>query len=190
MVRKASKKWRICIDYTDLNIAYPKDSFSLSKIDQLVNATSGHQLLSFMDAFIGYNQIHMAPKDEEHTAFVTDKGIYCYKVILFGLKNIGATYQQLVNKIFKIQIGRNMKVYMDDMLVKSLQTSDHVWDLKEAFDTLRRYQMKLNPTKCAFEITSKKFFEFLVSQWGIEANPKKIKAIINMNYPSSKKEIQ
>ena len=90
-----------------------------------------------MDAFAGYNQIQMASKDEEHTAFITDKDIYCYKVMPFGLKNIGATYQQLVNKIFKAQIGRNMKVYIDDMLVKSLQTSDHVWDLKEVFNILR-----------------------------------------------------
>ena len=115
-----------------------------------------------MDAFAGYNQICMTPEDEEHTAFVTDKGIYCYKVIPFGLKNTDATYQQLVNKIFKTQIGRNMKVYVDDMLVKSLQTSDHVRDLEEAFDTLRRYQMKLNPTKYAFGLTSGNLFGFLI----------------------------
>ena len=123
----------------DLNEACSKDSFSLSKIDQLVDASLGHRLLSFMDAFIGYNQIRMAPEDEEHTAFVIDKGIYYYKVMPFGLKNTGATYQRLINKIFKAQIRWNIEVYVDDMLVKSLQISDHVRDLEEAFDTLRWY---------------------------------------------------
>ena len=89
-----------------------------------------------MDTFASYNQIRMASEDEKHTAFVTDKGIYCYKIMSFGLKNSGATYQQLVNKIFKIQIERNMEVYVDDMLVKSPQTTDHVRDLEEVFSTL------------------------------------------------------
>ena len=87
MVKKANGKWRICIDYTDLNQACSKDSFPLSKIDQLVDATSGHRLFSFMDAFARYNQIRMAPEDEEHTAFVTAKGFYYYKVMPFDLKN-------------------------------------------------------------------------------------------------------
>ena len=137
MVRKTNEKWKICIDYTDLNKACSKNSFPLPKIDQLVDATSDHQLLSFMDVFAGHNQICMASKDEDHTTFMTDKGIYCYKVIPFGLKNTDATYQQLVNKIFKIQIGWNMEVYVDDILVKSPQTLDHVRDLEKAFDTLR-----------------------------------------------------
>ena len=117
-----------------------------------------------MDVFVGYNQIWMASEDEEHTAFVTDKDIYCYTVMPFDLKNTGATYQWLVNKLFKVQIGRNMKVYVDDMLIKNLQTSDHVRDLKNFFDTLRQYQIKLNFTKCAFGVTFENFFEFLVSQ--------------------------
>ena len=101
MVKKTNEKWRIFIDYINLNEACPKDNFSLSKIDQLVDATSGYQLLSFMDAFAGYNQIWMASEDE-HTVFITDKGIYCYKVMPFDLKNAGVTYQWLVNRLFKI----------------------------------------------------------------------------------------
>ena len=101
MVKKASGKWCICIDYTDLNKACPKDSFPLPKIDQLVDATSGHKLLSFMDAFSGYNQIRMAPEDEEKMTFVTDMGLYCYKVMPFGLKNMEATFQRLVNRVFE-----------------------------------------------------------------------------------------
>ena len=154
-----------------MNKACPKDNFPLSKIDQLVDATSGHKLLSFMDAFSGYNQIKMASEDEENTAFITNKGIYCYKVMPFGLKNVGATYQRLVNKVFKNQIGRNMEVYIDDMLVKTPEGADHLEDLEEAFNNLWIHQIKLNPSKCAFGVTSGKFLGFLVSERGIKANP-------------------
>ena len=190
MVKKANGKWRICIDYTDLNKACPKDSFPLPKIDQLVDATSGHKLLSFMDAFSGYNQIRMAPEDEERTTFITERGLYCYKVMPFGLKNAGATYQRLVNKIFQDQIGRNMEVYVDDMLVKSIEAEEHIKDLQEAFGTLKKHRMKLNLTKCAFGVASGKFLGFMVTQRGIEANPEKIKAILDMKHPSNKKEVQ
>jgi hypothetical protein len=92
MVRKPNGRWRMCIDYTHLNKACPKDSFPLPRIDQLVDSTAGHKLLSFMDAYSGYNQIKMDPLDQEHTSFTTDKGLYCYQVMPFGLKNAGATY--------------------------------------------------------------------------------------------------
>ena len=94
-------------------------SFPLPRIDQLVDATSGHQLLTFMDAFSGYNQITMVSHDEEKTAFITDRGLYCYKVMPFGLKNARAIHQRLVNKDFAHQLGRSMEAYVDDMLVKS-----------------------------------------------------------------------
>ena len=100
----------MCIDFKKLNKACPKDSYPLPRIDQLVDATSGHELLTFMDAFSGYNQIRMAPEDEEKTAFITNHGLYCYRVMPFSLKNAGVTYQRLVNKIFKEQIDRNMEV--------------------------------------------------------------------------------
>ena len=100
-----------------------------------------------MDAFFGYNQIRMVPEDEEKTAFITNHGLYCYKVMPFGLKNAGATYQRLVNKIFKEQIDRNMEVYVDDMLVKSKSSMNHIADLEGTFSALRKYKMKLNPAK-------------------------------------------
>ncbi|XP_038986795.1 uncharacterized protein LOC120112114 [Phoenix dactylifera] len=132
----------------------------------------------------------MAPEDEEKTAFITDGGTYCYKVMPFGLKNAGATYQRLVSQIFKDQIGRSMEVYVDDMLVKSKVAQDHVTDLSKAFSILRRYQMKLNPAKCAFEVTSGKFLGFVISQRGIEANPEKIRALQEMTPPRTVKEVQ
>ena len=119
LVKKANGKWRMCVDFTYLNKACPKDSFPLPRIDQLVNSTAGHKLLTFMDAFLGYNQIRMDEEDQEKTALITSQELYCYKVMPFGLKNAGPIYQRLVNKMFNKQIGRNMEVYVDDMLVKS-----------------------------------------------------------------------
>ena len=180
----------MCIDFTDLNKACPKDSFPLPRIDQLVDSTAGHKLLTFMNAFSGYNQIKIDEEDQEKTAFIMSQGLYYYKVMPFGLKNAGATYQRLVNKMFNKQIGRNMEVYMDDMLVKSKKELAHLDDLRETFATLKQYQMKLNPSKCVFRVASGKFLGFMVSQRGIEANPEKVHAIINMVSPRTVKEVQ
>ena len=139
---------------------------------------------------MGYNQIRMAEEDQEKTAFITSQGLYCYKVMLFGLKNVGATYQKLVNKMFSQQIGRNMEVYVDDMLVKSKEELTHLNDLKETLATLKRYQMWLNPSKCVFGVASGVFLGYLVSQRGIEANPEKVQAIIDMASPKTVKDVQ
>ena len=178
------------MDFTDLNKACPKDSYPLPRINQLVDSTAGHRLLSFMDAFFEYNQIRMDEADQEKTSFVTSQGLFCYKVMPFGLKNAGATYQRLVNHMFRPQIGRNIKVYVDNMLVKSQDEEIHLDDLQETFDTLRQYNMKLNPSKCAFGVSSRKFLGFMVSHRGIEANPDKIQAILDMKPPQNIKEVQ
>ena len=163
MVKKTSEKWRICVDFTDLNKAYPKDSYPVPRIDIMVDSMARHQLLSFRDAFFGYNQIRLDEADQEKTSFITSQGLFCYKVMSFGLKNAGVTYQRLMNKMFAHQIGRNVQVYIDDMLVKSRWKDHHLEDLKETFDTLRSYNMKLNPSKCAFGVTAGKFLGFMVS---------------------------
>uniref|UniRef100_A0A2N9IUA0 Uncharacterized protein n=1 Tax=Fagus sylvatica TaxID=28930 RepID=A0A2N9IUA0_FAGSY len=160
MVKKSTGKWRMCVDFTDLNKACPKDSFLLPRIDQLVDSTAGRKLLTFMDAFSGYNQIVMDESDQEKTSFITSRGLFCYKVMPFGLKNAGATYQRLMNRMFHDQIGRNFEVYVDDMLVKSKEEDVHLNDLRETFQTLRKYQMKLNPSKCAFGVYSDKCLPF------------------------------
>ena len=107
----------------------------------------------------------------EKTSFIMERGLYCYKVMLFGLKNIGATYQKLVNKMFRKMIGKTIEVYIDDMLVKSLRAADHIAHLDETFGILRKHRMMLNSSKCIFGISSCKFFGFLVTKRGIEANP-------------------
>ena len=108
----------------------------------------------------------------------------------FGLKNVRATYQRLVNQMFNKQIGRKVEVYIDDMLVKSKEEEDHLDDLKETFNTLRPYSMKLNPSKCAFGVSSGKFLNFMVSQRGIEENPEKVRVILEMSSPKTIKEVQ
>ncbi|RVX18537.1 Retrovirus-related Pol polyprotein from transposon 17.6 [Vitis vinifera] len=150
-----------CVDYTNLNNACPKDSFPLPRIDQIVDSTSGQGMLSFLDAFSGYHQIPMSPDDEEKTAFITPHGLYCYKVMPFGLKNAGATYQRLMTKIFKPLIGRSVE-----------------------------YDMKLNPSKCAFGVSAGKFLGFMVSQRGIEVSPDQVKAVMETPPPRNKKELQ
>ena len=190
LVKKANGKWRLCIDFTDVNRACPKDSFPLPRIDLIVDATAGHELLSFMDAFSGYNQISMDPDDQEKTSFVTGQGTFFYCVMPFGLKNAGATYQRLVNRMFQKQIGTSMEVYIDDMLVKSTTAELRIANLSEAFQILREYNMKLNPAKCAFGVSAEKFLGFIVNNREIEANPDKIKAVLDMSPPSNIKEVQ
>ncbi|KAI5335978.1 hypothetical protein L3X38_026112 [Prunus dulcis] len=143
-----------------------------------------------MDAYSGYNQIMMHEDDKAKTSFIIERGTYCYKVMPFGLKNAGATYQRLVNKIFKEQIGKTMEVYVDDMLVKAPERADHIKNLAEAFSLLRKYNMKLNPSKCTFGVSSGRFLGYLVTQRGIEAHPNQIKAILKMKSPATTKEIQ
>ena len=190
MVKKNNGKWRTCVDFTDLNRACPKDSYPFLRIDTLVDSTAKHELLSFMDAFSGYNQIKMKEEDQEKTSFVTSQGIFCYKVMPFGFKNAGATYQRLMNKMFTHQLGRNVQVYIDDMLVKSMRENDHLNDLQETFNTLRSYNMKLNPSKCVFGVTAGKFLGFMVSQRGIEVNPEKVLAILELEPPRTVKAMQ
>jgi hypothetical protein len=128
--------------------------------------------------------------DQEKTSFITSRGFFCYKVMSFGLKNAGATYQRLMNRMFHDQISKNVEVYINNMLVKSKEEGNHLKDLEETFKTLRKYQRKLNPSKCAFGVSSGKFLSFMVSQRGIEANPDKIKAILEMQPPRTIKETQ
>ena len=136
-----------------------------------------------MDTFSGYNLIWMDEANQEKTSFVTNQGLFCYKVMPFGLKNAGTMYQRLMNKMFANQIRRSVQVYVNDMLVKCRREEDYLKDLKETFSTLRSYNKKLNPSKCAFGVIAGKFLGFMVSQRGIEANPDKIKAIVEMAPP-------
>ena len=176
VVKKKNGMWRVC--------------FPLPHIDRLVKATEENKLLSFMDAFSGYNQIMMNPGDQGKTAFITDRGTYCYRVMPVGLKNAGATYQRLVNRMFSKQLGKTMEVYIDDMLITSFEERDHITHLQECFERLNLHNMKLNPAKCRFAVASGEFLGYLVIFGGIEANPKQITALIEMASPRTKREVQ
>ncbi|KAL0324628.1 UNVERIFIED_CONTAM: Retrovirus-related Pol polyprotein from transposon [Sesamum calycinum] len=140
----------MCIDFRDLNKVCPKDFYPLHRLDQLVDYTSGCELLSMMDASQGFHQIMLALEDHKRVSFITSDETFYYLVMPFGLKNAGATYQRLVDKIFRPQLGRNMEVYVDDMLVKSKEACSHVEALEETFAILRKYRLKLNPGKSAY----------------------------------------
>jgi len=189
-VKKASGKWRMCVDFTNLNKACPKDSYPLPNIDALVDSASRCRLLNFLDAFSGYKQIMMHPRDECKMTFMTKLSCYCYKVMPFGLKNACATYQRLMDKVLTPLLGRNVQAYVDDMVVTSQQREQDVADLKELFSTIAKYKLKLNPEKCVFGVEAGKFLGFLLTERGIEANPEKCAAIIAMRRPISVKEVQ
>ena len=190
LVKKVSEKWRMCVDFTDLNKACPKDSHPLPSIDALVDSASGCRLLSFLDAFSGYNQIRMHPKDEWKTMFMRDLSCYCYKVIPFELKNAGETYQRLMDRVLAPMIGRNVQAYVDDMVVTSQVKDQHVADLEELFTTIAKYRLKLNLEYCVFRVEAGKFLGFLLTECGIETNPEKCAAIIAMRSLMSVKEVQ
>jgi hypothetical protein len=190
VVKKKNGKWRVCVDFTDLNKVCPKDHFPLPRIDQLVDSASGHEQMSFLDAFQGYHQIPMVLSDQEKTAFITPRGAYCYRVMPFGLKNAGATYQRMVTTMFGSQIGKIVEVYIDDMLVKSVRKEDHLAHLREVFEILRRDKLRLNASKCLFGVCSGKFLGHIISNRGIEANPDQITALINLEEPKDAKQVQ
>jgi len=190
LVKKANGKWRMCVEFTDLNKASPKDSYPLPSIDALVDNASGCRMLSFLDAFSRYNQIKMHPRDECKTAFMTETSCYCYIVMRFGLKNAGATYQRLMDKVLAPMLGRNVHAYVDDMVVTSQERVQHVTDLEELFATIAKYRLKLNPEKCVFGVEVGNFLGFLLTERGIEENPEKCATILAMRSPASVKEVQ
>ena len=136
-----------------------------------MDATIGHLQMSFLDTFQGYHQIPLALDDQEKTSFITPVGNYHYKVMPFGLKNAGSTYQRMMTKMFKAQMGKNIEVYIDDMVVKSKMKSEHIGDLTNIFQILRDHKLRLNASKCSFEVGSGKFLGYMVTHRGIEVNP-------------------
>jgi hypothetical protein len=162
------------IDYTSLNKANPKDEYPLPHICQIVDSTASCELLSFLDAYSGYHQISLAIDDKEKIAFITPFEIFCYTKMAFRLKNGGAMYQKCIHIILEPQIGRNIEAYTDDVLVKSKNCGHLLDDLKETFDNLHKYKMRLNPKKSVFGVSSRNLLGYMVSSWGIDVNPKKV----------------
>jgi len=177
-IPKKDGKVRICVDFRDLNKACLKDEFPLPHIDDLVDNTAGSALMSFLDSFSEYNQIKMAPRDMTKTTFTTKWGIYCYTMMIFGLKNAGATYQRMATTLLHDMMHNEVEVYVDDMIVKSKEREGHIVNLRKFFKRIKEYRLRLNPQKCTFGVTTRKLLGFLVSDRGIEVDPSKIKAIL------------
>jgi hypothetical protein len=147
--------------------ALSKGSLPLPRIDQIIDSITGCARLSFLDAYSGYNQIKLKKEDKEKTAFITPYGIFCYQVMPFGLKNAGATYQRMMQNCLGSQIGRNIQVYIDDVVITTRKEESLISDLAETFNNLNRYKLKLNPIKCSFGISAGQLLGFLVSVRGI-----------------------
>nr|GEZ84429.1 reverse transcriptase domain-containing protein [Tanacetum cinerariifolium] len=173
MVKRSDGSWRMCVDFTDLNKACPQDCYPLPKIDWKVESLCGYPCKCFLDAYKGYHQIQMAKEDEKKTAFHTNQGVYCYTKMPFGLKNVGATYQQLVDSAFEGQVSQNLEVYVDDLVIKIHTEDELVRDIEETFRTLRKVNMKLNPKKYTFGSTEGMFLGYLIEPDGIKPCPEK-----------------
>jgi hypothetical protein len=190
MVQKKSDKWRMCIDFTSLNKACPKDNFPRPRIDKIVDSAAGSEVMSLLDCFSGYHQIYMKEEDKASSSFITLFGTYCFIRMPEGLKNAGSTFSCLTKTVLESQVGRNIFMYVDDIVVASKNKEDHLADLAETFANMRDARLRLNPEKCAFGVRQGKILGYLVSHRGIEANPTKIQAITNMTPPQSTRDVQ
>ena len=188
-VPKKNGKVRVCVDYRDLNQASPKDDFPLPHIDVLVDNTAKNHRFSFMDGYSGYNQILMDVEDKAKTTFITPWGTFCYKVMPFGLKNAGATYQRAMVTLFHDMMHKEIEVYVDDMVAKSKEDESHVAVLQKLFERLRKHRLRLNPNKCVFGGSSGRLLGFIVSREGIRVDPDKIKAIQEIPSPKTEREV-
>jgi hypothetical protein len=189
-VKKKNEKWRMCVDFTDLNKACMKDDFPLERVDKIVYDAANSEMLSLLDMFSGYHQIRVRKEDEEKTSFITPFGTFCFVRTPEGLKNAGCTFSRMIAIVLHPQLCRNILAYVDDIVVKSVQRKDHISDLAETFANLRAANLKLNPEKCVFGIHKGKVLGCLVSTKGIEANPDKIKTLVEMQDPVSVKDVQ
>jgi hypothetical protein len=190
MVQKKSGKWRMCIDFTSLNKACPKDNFPLPWINKIVDSAARCEVMSLLDCFSGFHQIYMKKEDKASTSFITPFSTYCFIRMLEGLKNVGSTFSRLTKTVLESQVGRNIFTYVDDIVVASKNKEDHLADLAETFANMRDARLRLNPEKCVFGVRQGKILGYLVSHREIEANPTKIQAIINMTPPQSTKDVQ
>nr|GEX06374.1 reverse transcriptase domain-containing protein [Tanacetum cinerariifolium] len=184
------ENWRMCVDFKDLNKACLKDGYPLLKIDWKVESLYGYPFKCFLDAYKGYHQIKMAKEDEEKTSFTTSHGLFCYSKMSFGLKNARATYQRLVDKAFQKQIGRNLEVYVDDLVIKSCTKEEVIRDIEETFKTLKEINMKLNPKKCTFRMREGTFLGYKVNPNGLKVCPDKVEAVLSLPSPKCLKDVK
>ena len=164
MVPKKNGSWRMCIDFTTLNKFCPKDEFPLPRIDTLVDAAVGSEMLCMLDCFSGYHQIFMKKSDEEKTSFTTPFGTYCYVRMPEGLHKAGCTFNRTIAAVLDTQLDRNISAYVDDVVVRSKKREDHILDLRETFANLCKHGLKLNPEKCVFGVRRGKLLGGMITK--------------------------
>jgi hypothetical protein len=179
----------VCVDYRDINKACPKDNFPTPFIDQIVDDCAGSEIFSLMDGFSGYNQINIAPEDQHKTTFICPWGTFTYRKLPFGLKNAGPTFQRAMSYAFH-DIKHIVQPYLDDLPAHSLHRVDHPTHLRAIFVRFRFYHIRLNPHKCVFCVESGRLLGFIVSRHGIQVDPIKVEAILNLPPPSSLRQLQ
>ena len=189
IVRKKNGKLRVCVDLKKLNAATVRDHYPLPNMDQLLERVAGKEAYSFLDGFSGYNQILIDPADQYKTAFATPWGTFAFKVMPFGLTNAPSTFQRLMATAFRSLLGQFLEVYLDDLCVNSTW-DEHLIRLEEVFKICRRYQISLNPLKCQFWVKHGVILGHIISKNGIATDTSKIKLILELPPPTTKKEVQ
>jgi hypothetical protein len=190
--KRNTGKIHICVDFGNLNRATPKDEYPMPIADLLADSTLGNKVISFLDDNAGYNQIFMAKEDVSKTAFCCPGFVALFEwvVMTFGLKNASATYQRAMNLIFHDLLRVLVEVYINDVVVKSVGFKEHMADLKLSLERMKKYELRMNPLKCAFGVTSGRSLGFVVLEHGIQIDPKKIESIRKIGEPMGKKDVQ
>jgi hypothetical protein len=189
--KKNTRKIRVCVDFRNLNKVAPKDEYPMPVVEVLINGASGHKMISFLDGNASYNQIFMTKEDVFKTAFMCPGfvGLFKWVVMTFWFRNAGATYQRAMNLIFHGLLGILLEVYIDDLVVMSAGFDGHMADLRIVFERMRKYNLKMNLLKCAFEMLAGRFLGFIV-RGGIEIDPKKIESIEKLAEPTCKQDVK
>jgi hypothetical protein len=169
----------VCVDYRDINKACPKDNFPTPFVDQIVDDCAGSEIFSLMDGFSGYNQINISPEDQHKTTFICPWGTFVYRKLPFGLKNAGATFQRAMSYAFH-DIKHIVQPYLDDLPAHSMRRVDHPTHLRAIFVHCRFYRIRLNPHKCVFCVESSRLLGFIILRQGIQVDPIKVEAILNL----------
>jgi len=187
---KKNGKWRICVDYRDLNKATKKDHFPLPFIDQVLDGIVGKKFFSFLDGFSGYNQIHISPEDQDKTTFTCPWGTFSYRVLHFGLCNAPATFQRAILSIFIKLVHDSVEIYMDDF-------TPYGCDFLEAFSNLRKLlnkciemNLSLSPEKCDFLMIARTVLGHSISQEGLQEDPNKIAIIKRVPTPQKQRDVR
>jgi hypothetical protein len=180
----------MCTDFTDLNKCYPKDDFPIARIDQIVDSAASYDIIALLDYFLGYHQIWLRKEDKEKTSFITPFGTYCYMRMSEGLRNTGPIFYRMMKAALKDQVGWNILLYVDDIVVASKKRASYISDLTENFTNMRKAKLKLNPEKCVFGVTRGRVLGCLVSTKGIEASSDKIKVNLQIQPLQTRKEVQ